>query len=1035
LPRISNLRTRTKLLGAFLAVAVVIVGVAVVGYLSIRSVNAGTTTLYRDRLLPTQQLGSFNGATASVRDDLYRIVLFPAERADRERDIAAQIASADESLRAYSATYLVPAEVQGLARLKPAWAVYQREVARTIALAEAGNDTQALQSLAAGGSVDSAESTLRGIVTDLIAVQVQVGVDIMQQGDRTFDRATWAMALAGLIGVLLAVGLAIVISRTISVPLSRITGAARDVAEGRLDGRSLADIISRDEIGTLAGTFGFMTDRLRSALSELRQSEERFRQVAESAGDWIWEVDRDGLYTYASPVVSTMLGYSPEDVVGKRSYYDLAAPEVREESKRTLLDALEGSVPLHGFVHSNVHQNGSRTIVETSGVPILDEHGKAVGYRGTDTDVTKRVEAEEELRNSRARFAAVVESAMDAVIVIDGDQRIVIFNNAAEQMFGRTAAEVTGRPLDSLIPERFRDPVRHHIAAFTSPDELSGGVGRRRDIMGLRANGEEFPAEASVSRLESAGARFGTVILRDVSEQKRVNDALRESEERYRRITETITDYVFTVTVEHGAVTGTIHGPGCIAVTGYSPEEFSADPELWMKIVAPEDRAAVTEQARAVLAAERFTAIEHRIVRKDGAERWVRNTPVPQIGPDGTPRAYDGLIQDITERRTLQGELLQAQKMESIGRLAGGVAHDFNNLLTVILGNADLAKMELRDDDPARPNVEEITQAGQRAASLTRQLLAFASRQAIAPTPLDLSAVVADSEKMLRRLLGEDIEFITVLEPSLDSVEADLGQIQQLLVNLAVNARDAMPQGGRLVIETANETVDEDYAATHPQVSPWRYVRLSVADTGVGMSAEVREHLFEPFFTTKEPGKGTGLGLATCHGIVKQIGGQIRVYSEPGQGTTFRILLPATEGSSASFQEAPPTGPTPTGNEKVLVVEDEPAVRRLAVLGLRAQGYSVLEAADTREALEIAASSPRIDLVVSDVVMPGMSGPELIERLRQGSSVARVLLMSGHPEAVILPRDIAARGFAFLPKPFTPERLARKVREVLDSSG
>jgi PAS domain S-box-containing protein len=544
----------------------------------------------------------------------------------------------------------------------------------------------------------------------------------------------------------------------------------------------------------------------------------------------------------------------------------------------------------------------------------------------------------------------------------------------------------------------------------------------------------ERRVEERTAELVQANAR----LTEEIAERERAEAALRASEERYRRITETITDYVFQVKVQDGRPGDTTHGPGCVEVTGYTPEEFARDPGLWLAMVVPDARPAVLEQARALLAGQHFTPIEHCIVRKDGAVRWVRNTPVPQFGPDGSLVAYDGLIQDITERRALQEQLLQAQKMESVGRLAGGVAHDFNNLLTAILGNVEMAgedlPVELSADHPVRADLEEVAKAGERAASLTRQLLSFASKQQIVPVRLDLSAVVADSLKMLRRLLGEDVEIVTQLEPKLGAVEADPGQIEQLLVNLAVNSRDAMPNGGRLVIETANEIVDEAYAAIHPELSPWRYARLSVTDTGVGMNEEVRAHLFEPFFTTKERGKGTGLGLATVHGIVRQIGGEIQVYSEPGQGTTFRILLPQVEGVAAEMRAGVAATPTPTGTETVLVVEDEPAVRRLAVLGLRAQGYTVIEAADGAEALEIVARfGAHVDALVSDVIMPGMSGPELAGRLRGISPKTKLLLMSGHAEAAILPHNLGASGIPFLPKPFTPERLARKVREVLDA--
>jgi PAS domain S-box-containing protein len=510
---------------------------------------------------------------------------------------------------------------------------------------------------------------------------------------------------------------------------------------------------------------------------------------------------------------------------------------------------------------------------------------------------------------------------------------------------------------------------------------------------------------------------------------------LAESEDRYRRITETITDYVVRVQVIGGVAISTRHGPGCVAVTGYTAKDFAEDAGLWLRLVAPEDRSLAREQIADVEANRRMRPVEHRILRKDGSLRWVRSTPVPQYSPAGTLLGYDGLIQDITERRALEEQLVQAQKMESIGRLAGGVAHDFNNLLTAIMGNAELALLDLGPEHPARESIAEVVKAAEGAARLTSQLLAFARKQIIEPASLDLSDVVAGSLEMLRRLLGEDIEISAVLDSGLGTIEADPGQIQQLLVNLIVNARDAMPEGGSLVIETANEMVAAEYATSHPDVAPGPYVRLSVTDTGTGMTTETMSHLFEPFFTTKGPGKGTGLGLATCHGIVMQNGGHIWVHSELGQGTTVTTLLPQVAAAPASPADGvaiPP--PPPTGTETILVVEDNPSVRRLSVVGLRSHGYTVLEAANAADALEIAATAPVLDMLVTDVVMPGMRGPELAARLSKVRPAARLLLMSGHTDTMEALRDAGDRPIQLLQKPFTPERLARKVREILDAT-
>jgi CheY-like chemotaxis protein len=342
----------------------------------------------------------------------------------------------------------------------------------------------------------------------------------------------------------------------------------------------------------------------------------------------------------------------------------------------------------------------------------------------------------------------------------------------------------------------------------------------------------------------------------------------------------------------------------------------------------------------------------------------------------------------------------------------------------------------LPPDHPARLDLQEVASAGERAASLTRQLLTFASRQMVAPVPLDLNALVTDSIKMLQRLLGDDIEIETSLEPDLRTVVADPVQIQQLLVNLTVNARDAMPGGGRLLIELANEEIGADTAKAHPGAVPGLHVLLAVTDTGEGMTEDVRSRVFEPFFTTKDLGKGTGLGLATCHGIVNQLSGFMELHSEPGRGTMFRIHLPSKEGPAdprllASADH--PASPVPDGTETVLIVEDEPRVRRLAVLGLRACGYRVLEAANGSDAIRLALQvGETVDLIVSDVMMPGMSGPALVKKLSAIAPRARVLLMSGHADAALLD-EAQELGHAFLPKPYTPERLARKVREVLDA--
>ncbi|HEX4627276.1 MAG TPA: response regulator [Gemmatimonadales bacterium] len=428
-----------------------------------------------------------------------------------------------------------------------------------------------------------------------------------------------------------------------------------------------------------------------------------------------------------------------------------------------------------------------------------------------------------------------------------------------------------------------------------------------------------------------------------------------------------------------------------------------------------------------------YDEVEARWKRKDGRRLTVQLSVRAVRTRDGGIEYYETFVRDVTDQRQLEGQLLHAQKMEAVGRLAGGVAHDFNNLLTVILSYSDLLLEDLPAGASDRGDVEEIRKAAIAASSLTRQLLAFSRQQVLEPRVLDVNAVVASTEKLLTRLLGEDVRLTATLAPDLGSVKVDPGQLEQIIMNLAVNARDAMPKGGRLTIETGNVEMDEVYVRGHPLAQPGRYVMLAVSDTGVGMDAVTQARIFEPFFTTKEAGKGTGLGLATVYGIVKQSGGWIWVYSEPGLGTSFKVYLPRVDEPVTPPAAAPP--PALGGSETVLVAEDVPAVRLVARALLERQGYTVLEAADGDTALGLAATHQgEIHLLLTDVVMPGLSGRDLAIQLAALRPRMRVLYMSVYTDDAIVRHGILAPGIAYLQKPFTPDTLGRKVREVIDAA-
>jgi two-component system cell cycle sensor histidine kinase/response regulator CckA len=422
-------------------------------------------------------------------------------------------------------------------------------------------------------------------------------------------------------------------------------------------------------------------------------------------------------------------------------------------------------------------------------------------------------------------------------------------------------------------------------------------------------------------------------------------------------------------------------------------------------------------------------------VQGDGVHKSFLWNATRLVGNDQTaPILVIG--QDISELRRLEHQLLLSQRMEGIGRLAGGIAHDFNNLLTAILGHAEMAQDDVAPSDPARGNIAEITRAAQRAADLTRQLLAFARRQIIEPRIVDLNCLVVNVDRMLRRLLGEDVELVTVQDPELWRVRIDPGQFEQVLVNLAVNARDAMPDGGTLVIETRNVHLDEDFARTHATVQAGPHVLLAVSDTGSGMDEDVLAHIFEPFFTTKEVGKGTGLGLATCYGIVKQNRGSIWVDSEPRVGTTFRIYLPRADAAPVQPADATdaPAVLKSEGHETVMLVEDEALVRNLAADALRRHGYQVLSASTGLEALDLAGQALHsIDVLVTDVVMPQMGGEQLARRLLAERPALKVLFISGYTDLAVLQHGSLLAGTALLQKPFTPGQLVQRVRQLLDA--
>ena len=621
-------------------------------------------------------------------------------------------------------------------------------------------------------------------------------------------------------------------------------------------------------------------------------------------------------------------------------------------------------------------------------------------------------------------LATLIEASPLAIVTFDPEGVVTMWNPAAERIFGWSENEALGTRLPFVPAERQEEFLALRRRA------LLGEVFTEPELHRRRADGSPIVVSVSTSPLRRPdGTIYGIMsILMDVTEAKAV-------EESRARLTMAVEQAGESIVVTDTRGTIQYVNPAFERITGYDRMEAIGQTPRILKS-GRHDAAFYRNMWETLRRGEiwRGTFLNRRKDRTLFEEDAVIS---PVRDPSGQVVNYVAVKRDVTDVRRMEERLRQSQKMEAVGRLAGGVAHDFNNLLTAISGYSDLLLHRLPDYSTLRRDVEEIRKAGDRAAALTRQLLAFSRRQVLQPKVLDLNAVVTKMGQMLRRRIGEDIALSTALSPSLSRVKADPEQIEQVIVNLVVNARDAMPDGGGITIATADAELSPAYAAAHPEVHPGPHVLLSVADTGQGMSDETQAHLFEPFFTTKERGKGTGLGLATVYGIVQQSGGHIRVNSAADRGTTFLIYLPRVDAPEIGSQGADqPLLPHPSpGTETVLLAEDEEVLRRLAREILSGNGYKVLEAGNGREALLLSeAHRGEIHLLLTDVVMPKMSGRELGERIRLQRPDLRILYMSGYTDDAILRDGVLEDGIPFLQKPFTPEGLARKVREVLDSA-
>jgi PAS domain S-box-containing protein len=686
-----------------------------------------------------------------------------------------------------------------------------------------------------------------------------------------------------------------------------------------------------------------------------------------------------------------------------------------------------------------LHKQSVRRVEELESRVIERTHELQQSNRTLQAEVAKYQRAEESLR----LLSSAVEQSKESILITDAQldlpgPKILFVNPAFTQMTGYTSEEAIGR-----TPRILQGPRTDKTVLKRLRHDLQEGQTFAGEAVNYRKDGEEFDMEWQIAPIcnPSGKTTHFVAIQRDITERKRAQaeleraeEKLRDAEANYRGLFENAIEGIYQSTPDGRYLTV---NAALARMYGYErPEEMTGEVSDIQKQIYV-DPACRERFKQEIESAGIVRGFEYQVRRRDGSALWISESARAVRGPDGTVSHYEGFIEDINPRKRYEAKLFQSQKMETVGKLAGGIAHEFNSILTAIIGQSELLRNDLPAESPLAKNVLEITRAAGRATTLTRQLLAYGRKQILQPETLDLNQVIASMEGTFHHLMGVDIKTHIVPAAGLQAVKADAGQIEQVIMNMAINAREAMPNGGQLTLETANVSIALESVGHYPELKAGDYVMLAITDTGAGMSDEVKARLFEPFFSTKAVGQGTGLGLSTCYGIIKQSGGHISVYSEIGRGATFKIYLPQVEQQARIPVQRLDSQELPRGTETILLVEDDPALREMASTLLRRLGYTVWAAANGVEALSLKQQRNvgHIDLLFTDVVMPHMSGKELADRVEALYPHTRILFTSAYTENAIVHQGVLDKGVALLQKPFTPSALANKLREVLDQRG
>jgi PAS domain S-box-containing protein len=876
---------------------------------------------------------------------------------------------------------------------------------------------------------------------------------------RVTSPTTGQLIWAGFGSIAVAVLLAWYIGRSVVRPLRQLTMATAGFATGRTDLPMPRP--QKDEVGDLATAFTHMVhqrqraedelrrlrdaDRLaelaktnvalregnterKQAEETLRESEEKFRQLADNITDvfWITSADLKTVH-YVSRGYETTWGRSTESLYGNaQEWVEAILPEDRERVSG-VFRGLTVNVPKVSLEYRIARPDGDVRWIHDRGFQVRDTAGKLVRLIGIAGDITESKQIEEALRRQQTELRVLFDLTPALICFKDTHNRILRVNQRLAETLGRSVEELEGKLTFEIDPREAEKFFADDLEVIHSGNPKLGIIETIRDREGRAI----WVQTDKVPVFDKDAKVIGIVVMcQDITNRKSAEETLRLLNSAVLQSRESI--LITDAELDLPGPRIVFVNPAFTKMTGYAAEEvMGKTPRI---LQGPRTDKTVTMRLRQDL--ERGETCEGEVInyRKDGTEFTLEWQVAPIRDEKGAVTHFLALQRDITARKRFESQMFQSQKMETVGRLAGGVAHEFNSIMTAIIGQSELLIGDLPTGSTLAESASEISKAAGRAATLTRQLLAFGRRQFLQPETIDLNRLIANMVGVFHHLMGGGVNTQIVCGPGVQAIKADAEQIEQVIINMAINARDAMPNGGLLTLETANISFSEEIVGRYPELRPGEYVMLAITDTGLGMSAEVKARVFEPFFSTKELGQGTGLGLSTCYGIVKQSGGHISVYSEPARGATFKIYLPQVEPQTQIPIQPLDLPGLPRGTETVLLVEDDPALREMAAMLLRRLGYLVLTASNGVEALSLKQQRNigHIDLLFTDLVMPHMSGKELSERMRASYPHTRVLFTSAYTETAIIHHGVFDKGAAHLQKPFTPSALAHKLREVLD---